>query len=1839
MPFQKLLRANSAFFIRLLDTVTISKTEAIILLLIYHTEQIAIFFSSHHNWPQDKISGIFLYAQDISQIVNLRSILDWITIPIDSITFISAVTIFTALVFSSYVYMLYLHLDEDYEITSRLEKYMFSFLLYVSKYSTFILTIPMFQACLLNMGTGSAPHVVLGILSFIFFFSFSIAEKIFFEEDGFLESNYLCKTASYQKIYDCIIFLIVLSSEAFGTGDTYRMIMSGAMTIFFIINAWRVLTWDYFYITQIHKIHLGFIGLKLPISAYLFISSILQLAGIRDVYDIPFGIAVVMGWKIAMNIQHRIEKDLLRDFKTIKTASHADRYMKFLVNTSNLYTKVDSDMFNYSEEELYGNLNATYHFGIFANCYYRDYMDSDSILMAQELYDPSKLKTYFAQPLTDQEFIMKRIPKDVILYKHFIKNLYLYFTKLFPKSDALHLSFASFLLYYLRHSHLVILTCFHLKKLRELSVIDFRTEFSRRRILKTVSKLQDSLDLVRREDNNYTNLDIKGVRDFEEKYISFTEKVNTFVKKYHDFFDQIAQETLSLDSLYQAGNALTVLLENIKSDYKNNLRGSPLATQLYAEFQGFVLMDEIEALEVAKQLEIQLNKIEMYSRLEKDFYEIELMFNKDASIIQIGAHFENLGKIISVNEGCVRLFGYQSKELVLANVNTIMPRLLRVHHDGFLRNYFGTGKETILYREQRSFGLNRDGFVFPLSLLVKPMVNLETSQFMFISYMRSLKTSNEYIITDTNGSIDGISENLAKALGISAELLDSNLLQMQLICPELIPLFEIKPEGGNNFVRMLQKNRASLEPSRSSNRGSLLYSDYKDIRDFNHLIAGAEEINFHVILRNNPQEYCVRLGELLPRNALELFTTLFENARAVKTIESTLTAQLTLAMSNIANTPIEQITQVTGYISQFTSSRGAVRWYIFRFVGLENLNALVQKKKERESKRIQSLDKDLMKKATKAILKSLSKRQGPNSLSNASQSNLEAGSEVQPKSKLEAFVNDLKDPGEEGHILLSAHRLQPPEILVTNTEQEEMSANSGRSASLNSTIIQPLDGMREELRDTILKNGKFKPDAEDSLIAKGEFLNTNQLNKLLYEHKFEAEPEMNQVVKSETSNNESLIAPALVKTENSVLSPRGTTQRDKTFTRRKDGKPASLLAPSSMANTYVPSQNYVFSYSNISNEENLRRKTATLEDMSDSNRGDKFLGGLGEGRKDFIYGIFKEALDKLGNEKFIKKNLKHEIEGTGSHGGSELTWKYDFRALRSAIKTEHIPNHYYQSLGLIYFLFAFVVASFVGFGIACMLTFQNLRATPGLISNTNRIAYKVYKIGSSSFDLYLMYQLMYQGATVPLGTSEFIDGLRRDQSILRTELLYFANNHSFFLDYYGNITEVTEQPIPINFIDITVHLEDYFSSLLLTSIQLPIDYFSELQTTPVASWSVQPIEDIMSTYLAMSDPINNWVDFFGTSESRADSELNAIIIKIVVICVAILVLACLLIWKLLSTTGLIDVTIFQMTYLTHSELMEMKDRIVQAKKIFNDLNLGSELAFHVKGKEKADGWNSKKTKKRIWHMKISSFRWAIPTMLLAIYCISIQILINIVDLEFLKQNSIHTSNLQFLSNEVLTLQRFATEFKNYTLFQKQSDTNQAIYQNIADSFTTEIDQTSSSYQLALSRITEIEPPDTQETFYNIMFLNICNYSTNVTCPSLMSGLLGKGLLTAKIGIIDNMKKQMDSSYTEETLFESFMEITNSTDIIHRVVTSMIETAMDEAHANMSRSIIILVVLVPGVLFLSLVVFRIYWRKSFRKLREEIIQARKVLELIPIPYIIDNSRLKSFVTRTSSLILR
>ena len=76
------------------------------------------------------------------------------------------------------------------------------------------------------------------------------------------------------------------------------------------------------------------------------------------------------------------------------------------------------------------------------------------------------------------------------------------------------------------------------------------------------------------------------------------------------------------------------------------------------------------------------------------------------------------------------------------------------------------------------FAKHKDGYIFPIRILVKPWVSLKDG-LQFVGYLKKMKDMKEVILTNEDGIIDSMSEELMKLFEMCQEEIDTKRFKIQ----------------------------------------------------------------------------------------------------------------------------------------------------------------------------------------------------------------------------------------------------------------------------------------------------------------------------------------------------------------------------------------------------------------------------------------------------------------------------------------------------------------------------------------------------------------------------------------------------------------------------------------------------------------------------------------------------------------------------------------------------------------------------------------------------------------------------------------------------------------------------------------------------------------------------------------------------------------------------------------------------------------------------------------------------------------------------------------------------
>ena len=161
---------------------------------------------------------------------------------------------------------------------------------------------------------------------------------------------------------------------------------------------------------------------------------------------------------------------------------------------------------------------------------------------------------------------------------------------------------------------------------------------------------------------------------------------------------------------------------------------------------------------------------------EQQVHNQDILFANDTSVIHIsgGANKDQAGKILKTSKGLFNVFGYNKAEVIGHSVNLLMPTIYAKKHSEFLDRFFKTGREVIFGLEREVFALHRDGYCFPVNILIKSFPSLKEG-IQYVGMLRPIATDYDYMITDQRGIVDSFTKGFNDLLNITPAIFKGKL--------------------------------------------------------------------------------------------------------------------------------------------------------------------------------------------------------------------------------------------------------------------------------------------------------------------------------------------------------------------------------------------------------------------------------------------------------------------------------------------------------------------------------------------------------------------------------------------------------------------------------------------------------------------------------------------------------------------------------------------------------------------------------------------------------------------------------------------------------------------------------------------------------------------------------------------------------------------------------------------------------------------------------------------------------------------------------------------------------
>jgi len=198
------------------------------------------------------------------------------------------------------------------------------------------------------------------------------------------------------------------------------------------------------------------------------------------------------------------------------------------------------------------------------------------------------------------------------------------------------------------------------------------------------------------------------------------------------YWSDLQERSPDLARVEAAGTAIMASIAATRKGFEAMLELAPQAPSLrrhYAAFLSELANDPRRAAEArtdAEQMEEELARARTQAAVSSDLLLGMLvpefdMAGEHVALLRVSAQVGNVGIVTFANNSALRLLGYNRRELLGRDINTLVPEPIATVHPLFLNNYMQTGTEVVINTSRVYFVQHRGGHMLPAAVNIRPM--------------------------------------------------------------------------------------------------------------------------------------------------------------------------------------------------------------------------------------------------------------------------------------------------------------------------------------------------------------------------------------------------------------------------------------------------------------------------------------------------------------------------------------------------------------------------------------------------------------------------------------------------------------------------------------------------------------------------------------------------------------------------------------------------------------------------------------------------------------------------------------------------------------------------------------------------------------------------------------------------------------------------------------------------------------------------------------------------------------------------------------------------------------
>lgn len=284
------------------------------------------------------------------------------------------------------------------------------------------------------------------------------------------------------------------------------------------------------------------------------------------------------------------------------------------------------------------------------------------------------------------------------------------------------------------------------------------------------SKRNMQEDLLEQSQGGAVGMDMVSMISYNNNFRQCKKKFERAAHLHMEFWAKLNCQAPDVGRLTKIGAKINIVISEIE-DFWNQMQkinpNMPHALRLYAHFLKEILNDPEGAHELLKAIKDSTTKKGQEYLQDEETNEDECLISTYASdgtpCVCISGETNTLGKIQVVNKSFLRLFGYSEAKMADANIGIIIPEIIQIHHDKFLRHAVENPDEVkSLRKEMWVPAMHSNGYFLMVHVILRELPSF-TNKMNFVATLKPDRISETksycYLLLNPELRIVGVSES------------------------------------------------------------------------------------------------------------------------------------------------------------------------------------------------------------------------------------------------------------------------------------------------------------------------------------------------------------------------------------------------------------------------------------------------------------------------------------------------------------------------------------------------------------------------------------------------------------------------------------------------------------------------------------------------------------------------------------------------------------------------------------------------------------------------------------------------------------------------------------------------------------------------------------------------------------------------------------------------------------------------------------------------------------------------------------------------------------------------